>query len=198
MSKGRRKNNILKIIIIRLIYLITILVVLYDLYFITYAILNPNETPVFLGFKTFSIISGSMAPEINIGDLIIVKKDENMEYKANEIVSFKQDEDIITHRIVKIRKEKEKVYYITRGDNNEVNDAKIEAKEIEGRVVYKIPYMGNIALFLKNRIVFGCILLILVLSYIHKKREIARKIRRKEKREKYERLMRINSNNENT
>jgi len=198
LSKGRRKNNILKIIIIRLIYLITILVVLYDLYFITYAILNPNETPVFLGFKTFSIISGSMAPEINIGDLIIVKKDENMEYKANEIVSFKQDEDIITHRIVKIRKEKEKVYYITRGDNNEVNDAKIEAKEIEGRVVYKIPYMGNIALFLKNRIVFGCILLILVLSYIHKKREIARKIRRKEKREKYERLMRINSNNENT
>lgn len=192
----RKKNNLIKVICIRLIYLIIISIVLYDMFFIIYTLLNKNETPSFFGYKTFSIISGSMEPSINVGDLIIVQKNEDMKYIVNDIVTFKRDDDIVTHRIIKIRDDNDKLYYITKGDNNEVTDEKIEAEKIEGRVVYQIPYMGNVVLFLKNKIVFGVFLIGLILSFIKKKRRIARKIRRREKRQKYERMLKMNSINE--
>ena len=99
-----KRENLLKIIFIRLVYFIIILIVLYYTFFIIYTLLNPNKTPSLFGFKTFSIISGSMAPEINIGDLIIVRKDENMKYSVGDIVSFRNNEDVITHRIVEIKR----------------------------------------------------------------------------------------------
>ena len=43
--------------IIRIVYIILIPIVLYDMLIIAQTIINPYETPNFLGIKTFNIIS---------------------------------------------------------------------------------------------------------------------------------------------
>lgn len=68
-------------------YIIIIFMVVFNIVFITKAIRNPNETPDFLGIKTFVIVSGSMEPNINIGDMVIVKV-TNGPYKERRCYCF--------------------------------------------------------------------------------------------------------------
>lgn len=79
----KRKNKIVSFIQ----YAIIVFMVIFNVVFIMKAVRHPNKTPDFLGFKTFVIVSGSMKPNIDIGDMVIVKvKDES--YEVRRYYSF--------------------------------------------------------------------------------------------------------------
>ena len=42
--------------------------------------------------------------------------------KVEDIITFKRDENIVTHRLVDIQETEQGKKYITKGDNNNVND----------------------------------------------------------------------------
>ena len=73
--------------IVILQYIIIFFMVAFNLIFITKAVKNPNKIPDFLGIKTFVIVSGSMEPNINIGDMVIVKV-VNEPFKVRRCYSF--------------------------------------------------------------------------------------------------------------
>lgn len=83
------------------------------------------------GFRIYRIVSGSMSPTININDIVIIKSQDN--YKIGDIVTYKIDNEFITHRIILV----EDNYVITKGDANNVCDDKIDKKNIIGKVVYQ-------------------------------------------------------------
>ncbi len=56
------------------------------------------------------------------GDAIFIKKVNQDELKINDIISFHNKDEIITHRIVKVIEENGKTKYITKGDNNRRED----------------------------------------------------------------------------
>ena len=110
--------------------------------------------PSFLGGDTeFTILSGkSMLPTIPSGSLAITKK--AFDYEVGEIVAFEQREGgikkVVVHRII----EKLENGFIIKGDNNPDNDPGIIPPEkIIGRVIFVTPYLGYLALFLKNPLV---------------------------------------------
>jgi len=110
--------------------------------------------PSFLGGDTeFTILSGkSMLPTIPSGSLAITKK--AFDYEVGEIVAFVQKEGgftkVVVHRII----EKVENGFIIKGDNNPVNDPGIIPPEkIIGKVIFVTPYLGYLALFLKNPLV---------------------------------------------
>ena len=81
--------------------------------------------------------------------------------------------------------------YTTKGDRNEVSDTeKIEFGQIEGKYLFRIPKLGKLSNWLKNKVVFSVILIILCIGYIMQRillyRKVDRKERRKEKRIKFE------------
>lgn len=113
---------------------------------------KPTDIPSVFGYSPLIIKSDCMSPQINPGDLIVVKKLEDSEVQNGQIVSFKWNNFIITHRIVDIvTDESNVVKYRTKADNSCIADSKfIENPEILGVYKFKIPVMGEILLFLKS------------------------------------------------
>ena len=174
-------------ILIKIIYIIIIPIILYDLLLIIQTVVNPDITPNILGVKTFNIVSGSMEPEISVDDIVVVRNMPKEEINKNDIITFKIDGEVITHRIIEIEEYEGNLTYTTKGDSNEVTDIeKIEYNQIEGKYIGKIPKAGKILNFLKNKVVFAFIILILIISFIIEKKKMKRKIKRKEKRIKWE------------
>lgn len=177
-----------KNLLIYALYIIIIPIILYDMFLIVQTIVKPGVTPDFFGFRTFSIITGSMEPEINVDDIVIVKKVDKIDIRKGDIITFTIENETITHRVINISSVDGELIYTTKGDKNDVSDIeKIEYRQIEGKYVTKIPKAGKVLTFLKNKYVFGAVLFILILFYCLQRKHISRKIERKEKREKYER-----------
>lgn len=85
----------------------------------------------FFGYTAFKVVTGSMADTINIGDIVIVKvKNDKEEFNLQDIIVFKQDDSIITHRIVGIEGDN----ITTKGDANNTNDETVSKNQIIGKV----------------------------------------------------------------
>lgn len=116
----------------------------------------------FSGFKIYVVTSGSMAPSIKQGALIVVKKSDN--YKIGDIINYKIETNLletVTHRLVRIEVSDNKTVYITKGDANNIEDnQKTTLEMINGRVVSNLPFAGFIIGFIQTGP--GIILLIVI------------------------------------
>ena len=72
---NKRKNREIKIknIIYVIMYCFLVIIMTYNISLIMQSLINLNKTPSFFVIKTYVIISGSMEPNINIGDMVITK-----------------------------------------------------------------------------------------------------------------------------
>lgn len=143
---------------IKTIISISMLIILLPIFFVSSVILinsyiNPDEIPSFFGWKPFIILSNSMEDTIKSGDIAIVKVLNINEIKENDVIAFKSDEVVVTHRVVDIINVGEETRYITKGDNNDKNDINyVLENQIEGIYQFKISRLGNFAMFLQTPI----------------------------------------------
>ena len=94
-------------------------------------------------YYAIAVATGSMVPNINKGDVVIVnqKYNEN-DLKKGMVIAYKYNEKIVVHRIYKIIKSKDIIIY-TKGDaNNEVDKWKVSKDMVIGTVKQKIPIIG--------------------------------------------------------
>ena len=166
-KKKKRAITLIKIFNI-LIFLIIVPILIYNITLIIKYIQNPSETPDFFGFKTYEIVSRSMEDTINKNDIIVVKKVDKNEINENDIISFDNGNEIITHRIVEIENINGQTLYTTKGDNNRFeDDEKISFEQIEGKYVFKLSKLGYLMNFLKNRYFLIILFIILIFCFIH-------------------------------
>ncbi len=90
------------------------------------------------------LVSNSMSPSINRGDVVIVESlDDNYEIQTNDIILFNAGDFDVVHRVVDIEIVDGTARYITKGDANEHTDnLNIETGNIGGVVIARIPYIG--------------------------------------------------------
>ena len=187
IEKRKQKEKTLKKIVSIIIYIIIIPLLIYNISLMVQAVKNPSKTPSFFGIKTYTIISGSMEPEIQIGDIVIVKESNEGDIKEGDIISFRQGQSVVTHRIIEIKNDNEKQTYVTQGDNNNIEDKEeTESNMIEGKVIGKIPFLGKISKMLQGKITIIVIALITYIYFSHSSKISRIKNRRKAKRLKYE------------
>jgi len=192
IKKKKAKITKIKNIINVAVYIILIPLLIYNTSLIIQAIINPNKTPSFLGIKTYVIISGSMKPEIDVGDIVIAKNVEQDELKEGDIISFRQGQSVVTHRILEKTVVNGEVQYKTKGDNNNIEDGEIvKYDSIEGKIVKTVPFLGKIALALQGKMAIIIIIIIsyIYLSYSDKARK--KKANRRNKRLEYEEIKNI-------
>lgn len=114
---------------------------------------HPDEVPSFFGWKPFIVLSGSMETQISVGDIVIVKEVDTNTLKKGDIIAFKSNDIVITHRIDEVTIEDGKVKYITKGDNNNTRDeGTVLPEQVEGIFKYNIPRLGNLAIFIQTPI----------------------------------------------
>lgn len=98
------------------------------------------------------IITGSMKPVIDPGDMVIVKKLKGSEVKEGDIIQYKKDDIYIFHRIIKVVEDKNQVKYQAKGDNNSVEDRElVSAEMIKGRVIKVIPKVGWPTILIRDK-----------------------------------------------
>ncbi len=100
-------------------------------------------------YKIVGIETGSMTPNLNIGDAVIIDKTVNKD-KLNEgdIIAYtNKDGILVIHRILKINSDET---FITKGDYNNAADAYYVNKEqVKGIVRLKIPFIAYPAIMFK-------------------------------------------------
>lgn len=190
IQKRKIREEKIKKIITNIIYIILVPVLIYNFSLIFQSIINPNKTPSFLGIKTYVIISGSMEPNIKIGDIVVVKeiKNEDNQIKVGDVIAFRKGESVITHRISNIEQDENRILRITtKGDNNNTEDSDtILINNIEGKAVAVIPRIGYFTLALQNKVII-IVIFIMYYIYISRSDNIKRKKReRRMKRLEYE------------
>ncbi len=108
-----------------------------------------------LEFKT--VISGSMSPVINTGDVVAITKVNTEELKLGDIITFGDGKTFTTHRIIGITAEG----FRTKGDANEDPDMEvIKRQDVVGKVVFTIPYLGYLGSFVRTPMGFAILILI--------------------------------------
>ena len=67
-----------------------------------------GSTPSVFGYSIFRVSSGSMEPELMVGDIILDKEVENPEdLKVGDVITFRSDDlgdMLVTHKIIKVSK----------------------------------------------------------------------------------------------
>lgn len=195
-EKASKKIDKIGKILSIIICIITLFLIIFNITLIIESYIKPNELPSFLGIKSLVIISESMEPTFKKNDIIFIIDVNQTTLKVGDIISFKTNDYINTHRIVRIEENGEKIY-ITKGDNNTKEDIMpVKFNDIEGKFLFKFSYFGKITNLLKSKIILILLLIFLLLIFYNEVRISKRKLKRKEIRNEFNNKL-INKKDEN-
>ena len=158
------KNNWIR----RIILVVVGLVLGLNVYMLNASRLMGNKMPMPFGYGMAVILSGSMEPEMSVGDLIIVH--ESNDYVVDDVVVFQESGILITHRIVDIQEDE----YVTKGDANNAEDKPIMVSNIVGEVILCVPGLGNLVNIIKSPIV-SIVIIVIAMLLVEKSNEKDRK-----------------------
>lgn len=106
-------------------------------------------------YKPTAIVSNSMHPIFDRGDVVIVEKldrKKRKNLKKYDIIEYKLNNIIVAHRIIHIEKHNDgSILYITKGDNNNTADnEKVSSNQINGIVKFRVPKVGYPSVWLND------------------------------------------------
>lgn len=181
--------------LVRTIIYALIIVAIYNILIVSItSILNKTGRSMF-GYRAYIITTDSMKPNISQGDIIIIKETEEEILKIDDIITFRKNNKLITHRIIEIETDEAgNKQYVTKGDNNNIEDLeKVSYQEIEGKKTVRIPVLGKVVILLQDEVYIILIAIILLLIYLHmQKAEEKEKVRREKKKEEDEKFKKGN------
>ncbi len=120
-----------------------------------------------LGFTPYAVLSGSMTPQYQVGDLLYVRKTAPEDIEPGDVISFVADENltVVTHRVVAADRAARS--FTTRGDANNSDDgAPVLYENVLGTVVFSVPQLGYLSHYVSTpsgRYAAGAVLLAVVL-----------------------------------
>ena len=186
-EKSSAAHKVFTIIgIILCIILVPILII--NVTLIAKSFINKDEVPNVGGILPLIVLTDSMYPEIESGDLIIDSTIQAAEVKVGDVISFFDPEgngtSIVTHRVVEITEENGQRMFRTRGDNNNTDDKSlVPGDKLVGIYKSRIAGAGNVAMFMQSTTgLIVCVLLpiILLVGYDLIRRRIYEKGKKKD------------------
>ena len=109
--------------------------------------------PKLFGMKMYTILSGSMEPVLEAGDLIYVAPTDPEKIEEGDIISFVLNDNLVvaTHRVVDVDREGKR--FTTQGDANDTEDA---SPVLYGNVIgvekFAIPKIGFLFGFINTSV----------------------------------------------
>ena len=108
-----------------------------NVYVIAARAVTGEPQPTVLGFSAAVVVTGSMSPAIEPGDLVVCRR--AADYAVGDVITFHSGASLVTHRIVGSTPDS----YITQGDANNVADADpVPRGAVVGKVVFTVPKLG--------------------------------------------------------
>ena len=163
-KKGAGHIIISTLMVIACVFLTLLLI--FNSVLIVKSFVHKDQVPDFAGIRPFIVLSGSMEPTIDAGDLIFSKETDPNSLQEGDVISFYDPDGngtaVVTHRIIKIgtSPEGEKQFY-TRGDNNDSDDwTPVNASNVLGIYQFRIGKLGDVCMFMQTTV--GLIICVVV------------------------------------
>lgn len=148
----KNKKSVLKkisnIVLTVVLILLTFVVVLTVITRIT------GNTPSLFGYSILRVSTGSMEPDLMIGDVILsYEVDDVNSLKVGDVITYRgtvgeYSNKLITHEVVKAPYEENGItYVITKGIANQYEDQPVQEGQIVGSLVCKIPFIDLVYSF---------------------------------------------------
>lgn len=134
-------------------------------------------------YRMFTVVTGSMEPVYNVGEVVISKEvDPSTINEGDDVVYLGEKNDfkdkIVTHRVIKIENKDGEYYFTTKGVANDYSDPVISSDQIYGKVVYKPVVLSFLSGILNTKLGFYLLIFVPVAFLIFL--EILDYIKRKE------------------
>lgn len=105
------------------------------------------------GLRIDNVLSGSMAPELERGTLVVSLPVKLETIQKGDIIVFRQipaGERPMVHRVIEVR-QASTLQFVTKGDALAIPDLlAVPARNVLGKVTYHTPLLGFVAQFLKT------------------------------------------------
>ena len=176
--KKIKENKALKVIG-NILYILLFIIVIFMLVVVILQRVSDNSIS-FGGYRLFTVATGSMEPEYQVGDVLIsqeidpneIQVGDNIVYRGNT-GSFK--DKIVTHQVVSIREENGEKKITTKGIANIEEDPEIDDSQVYGKIIYKVKSLSFIGQIIKNIYVFYFIIVPIAIIIFRQVRIILKK-----------------------
>ncbi|MDR1431335.1 MAG: signal peptidase I [Propionibacteriaceae bacterium] len=107
-----------------------------------------SVVPHLVNGAALTVLTGSMEPNLSPGDMIVVAgvDPSGSDVQAGDVITFMpypDDPTLITHRVIgKAISPSQGVIFTTQGDANGAPDEPVLAKQVRGKMLYNVPYIG--------------------------------------------------------
>lgn len=169
ISKTKKVMHIISLIIQYIIIFALLAIIVLSIY-------NRQTSKLehLISYKFYIIVSGSMQPEINVGDVVVVKKANPVE--VGEVIAYQNGANVVVHRVIDKQEVNDQTLYTTKGDFNNVPDINhIRQNQVIGLCKYTIPKIGYISIFATQHPkitigIFVALILVCILIYVIRKK----------------------------
>ena len=107
-----------------------------------------NNEIAFLNYRLFTVVSGSMAPKYEIGDVLLAKEVEPSKIKKGDDISYlgavgNFKNKVVTHQVIEIEKDDNGKYlFHTKGIANLTEDPIVKEEQVYGKIVYEAKLLS--------------------------------------------------------
>ncbi len=117
------------------------------------------------GFSIYTVVTKSMVPKYNVGDMLLSKQIDPNNIKVGDDVVYLGKADsfngkIVTHQVINIEGEGVNKVFHTKGIANTIEDPTITGDQIYGIVVAKLTILSIITKIISN--IYGIFFLVIV------------------------------------
>ena len=152
-------------------YTIIVPIIIVSIILIWQKIVTPDKIPNIFGYKMFIVLDENMDQETEYGDLVFTHNVDTNNLKLNDLIAFRNNTNKVTiHRIINITEDNFGKQFEMQNSRNEVGDTKyVRDTQVEGIIIYRIPYIGIIIYNIQKPYVIltliGIVLLIGLIAY---------------------------------
>lgn len=159
-----------------------------------------NNSVSFFNYRLFSVVTGSMVPKYDIGDVLVCKEVDINTLKVGDDISYvgidgTYNDKVITHRIIEIKKDETgKLLFYTKGIATKTIDPVVKEEQIYGKITGEVAMLSALYKFISTSkgfyiaIIVPLVLLIgseIIVTLVEKKKDKQelKKSKNKEKEE---------------
>ena len=127
-----------------------------------------NNKYNFLGYSIYTVITKSMDPKYQIGDILLAKKTNPNKIKVGDAIVYIgkngiYKDKIITHEVTEIETTKPKKFH-TKGLKNAIEDPIVKESQIYGKIIAKLTILSIINKFINTKTFLTLCLLSLIIG----------------------------------
>lgn len=127
-----------------------------NLTLIVKSFITPDQIPGMFGIVPAYVLTDSMSPEINGGDLVFIREADAKDVSKDDVIAFwdpsEEQPIVVVHRVREVFIDDDfNISFFTKGDNNDGNDLiAVPADNLVGIYVGRLPYLGRAAMFMRT------------------------------------------------